>query len=82
VHPGRGVSAGPELLEAQSEYLRSAMAFVAEEKPAGEATPEALARIAERLNQRYPGHRYPVFLRIGLPAEWARQANVVASPSH
>lgn len=82
VHPGRGVSGGPELLDAQREYLQTVIALVSEEEPVGGAKREALARILEKMNQRYPAHRYPVFLRLGLPAEWARQAGAVPKGAH
>ena len=83
VHPGRGGSGGPELLAAQSEYLRCVQALVEGEHAAlatGGRTPsdaeveQALARIRETLEREHPGYGFAVFLKIGLPAEWRRVA--------
>lgn len=74
VHPGRGRSGGPELLAAQREYLQAVSDLVAAEKPAMPVDPRGLARVRAELERRYPGHRFRVFLEIGLPAEWRRQA--------
>lgn len=80
VHPGRGPSGGPELLTTQRTYLERVIALVAAEKPAGEPDAAALARVRTQLEQAYPGYRFPVFLEIGLPAEWRRQAGATAAP--
>lgn len=74
VHPGRGPSGGPELLTAQRAYLEEVIALVAAEKPSGPPRADALARVRAALEKRYPAYRFPVFLEIGLPAEWRRQA--------
>ncbi len=74
VHPGRGASGGAELLAAQREYLREVIAAVAEERPRGPVDTAALTRVESRLRARYPDHGFPVFLKLGLPAEWRRQA--------
>lgn len=74
VHPGRGPSGGPELLARQRSYLEEVIALVAAERPSGEPDEAALKRVRGQIEQRYPGHRFPVFLEIGLPAEWRRQA--------
>mgnify|MGYP000337762007 CR=1 FL=1 len=74
VHPGRGPSGGPELLTNQKKYLEEVIALVAAEKPAGEPNKAALGRVKAQLEQRYPKHRFAVFLELGLPAEWRRQA--------
>lgn len=74
VHPGRGRSGGPQLLKAQREYLQTVIDLVAAEKPVMPPDPTALARVRATLERKYPGYRFPVFLEIGLPAEWERQA--------
>ncbi|MCP3141058.1 MBL fold metallo-hydrolase [Pyxidicoccus xibeiensis] len=79
VHPGRGLSGGPELLERQTEYLQAVVAAVSEEQPRGRSTPEALERISQRVSQRYPDHEVPGFLPRVLRAEWARQVAEAAS---
>jgi glyoxylase-like metal-dependent hydrolase (beta-lactamase superfamily II) len=83
VHPGRGGSGGPELLTAQSEYLRRVQALVATEHaalteggrtPADDEVARALARIRATLEREHPGYAFAVFLKLGLPAEWQRVA--------
>jgi len=74
VHPGRGPSGGPELLTRQRNYLEEVIALVAAEKPSGPPDRAALARVRAALESRHPTYRFPVFLEIGLPAEWRRQA--------
>ena len=74
VHPGRGASGGPELLTGQRAYLEEVVALVAAEKPSGAPRKDALARVRAQLERRHPTYRFPVFLDIGLPAEWRRQA--------
>jgi len=79
VHPGRGPSGGPELLTNQRKYLEEVITLMAAEKPAGEPDEAALGRVKAQLEQRYPRHRFAVFLAIGLPAEWRRQAAQTAA---
>jgi len=74
VHPGRGASGGPDLLETQARYLRDVMRFVAEENPKMPPPEGALEKVKEKIVRAYPGYGFEVFLRIGLPAEWARQS--------
>jgi hypothetical protein len=81
VHPGRGPSGGPELLGAQRKYLEEVIALMAAEKPAGEPDRAALGRVKAELERRYPRHRFAVFLDLGLPAEWRRQAALAAAPA-
>lgn len=76
VHPGRGPSGGPELLTAQKQYLEEVVALVAAEGPSGEPNKAALQRVKAELERRYPQHRFAVFLELGLPAEWRRQASL------
>ncbi|MBJ6759501.1 MBL fold metallo-hydrolase [Myxococcaceae bacterium JPH2] len=78
VHPGRGPSGGAGLLEQETAYLERVIAEVAVEKPHGALTDAAQKRIRERVIAAYPGLGYSVFLGIGLPAEWARQAHAEA----
>jgi len=74
IHPGRGLSGGPELLEQQTEYLHTVIEAVAAARKEGLPHREALARVTETVNQRYPHHRYPFFLPMLLGAELTRQA--------
>ncbi len=79
VHPGRGPSGGPELLDAEDRYLRDVRAHVAAEKPRSSPAPaDAIARIKQSLVAEYPSYDYDVFLDLGLPAEWDRQVRLEA----
>jgi glyoxylase-like metal-dependent hydrolase (beta-lactamase superfamily II) len=80
IHPGRGLAGGPELLDRQTEYLRTVIETVAAERQQGLPHRETLARITEKVTQRYPHHRYPMFLPMLLGAELSRQS-VEAAPS-
>jgi hypothetical protein len=81
IHPGRGPTGGPELLDQQTEYLRTVVETVAAERQQGLPHREALARITEKVAQRYPHHRYPMFLPMLLGAELTRQtAEFTPSP--
>jgi glyoxylase-like metal-dependent hydrolase (beta-lactamase superfamily II) len=74
VHPGRGPSGSAGLLDMEHAYLERVIAEVAAEKPQGAPNEAALGRIRSRILAAYPGLRFDVFLAIGLPAEWERQA--------
>lgn len=74
IHPGRGLTGGPELLDRQEEYLHTVVDGVAAERQAGVPMSDALGRVKEKVTQRYPQYSYPVFLPPLLGAEWARQA--------
>jgi len=80
IHPGRGLTAGPELLDRQTEYLRTVVEAVAAERQKGLPHREALARLMEKMTQRYPDYRYPLFLPMLLGAELTRQAAEAALP--
>jgi glyoxylase-like metal-dependent hydrolase (beta-lactamase superfamily II) len=79
VHPGRGPSGSAGLLDMERAYLERVIAEVAAEKPEGKADDAALERIRSRILAAYPGYRFDVFLQIGLPAEWARQAQAAGA---
>lgn len=79
VHPGRGRSGDPTLLTAEREYLQAVIDLVAAEKPTMPPDPAGMKRVREALERRYPNYRFPVFLEIGLPAEWERQARAAGS---
>lgn len=74
VHPGRGESGGPELLEAQLDYLSAVEHEVRAAAPSGPGDEAALRRARAAIEARYPGYDYPVFLRVGLPGIVARMA--------
>ena len=74
VHPGRGATGGPELLDRQERYLRDVVDLVARERPALPARDGAIARVKAGLVELYPDYGFDVFLDLGLPAVWARQA--------
>lgn len=74
VYPGRGPGSAASLLDDEDAYLRKVIAIVAAEKPTLPVRDDALERAEKAIVAAYPGHDYPVFLKIGLPAEWERQA--------
>ena len=37
---------------------------------------EAIDRVRGKIEDRYLGYRFSIFLNIGLPAEWTRQAKL------
>lgn len=55
--------------------------MIAAEKPTGEPNKAALGRVRAQLERRHPDYRFPVFLAIGLPAEWSRQAAQAGAPA-
>ncbi|MCA9605943.1 MAG: hydrolase, partial [Myxococcales bacterium] len=67
VHPGRGASGGPELVERQRAYLDRVESIVAA-AGAHEPTPTLVERLRTEIEAAYPGLGHAVFLRIGLPA--------------
>jgi glyoxylase-like metal-dependent hydrolase (beta-lactamase superfamily II) len=74
VHPGRGAPGGASLLEEEEQYLKRVIELVAAEKPKMPPKDEALERVERALTTSYPDYGFPIFLKIGLPAEWERQA--------
>jgi glyoxylase-like metal-dependent hydrolase (beta-lactamase superfamily II) len=79
VHPGRGDSGGPELLDREEGYLRRVIQLVAESKPHLPVEDAAVAAIQSKVEEAYPGYRFTHFLKIGLPAEYQRQAALAAA---
>jgi hypothetical protein len=75
VHPGRGTTGGPELLAKQHDYLRAVERAVASEGPKLPRDDAAVDRAKATIVAAYPDYAYPVFLDVGLPAEWERQAH-------
>lgn len=67
VHPGRGPSGGPELLDAQRAYLARVVEIVRAADPGDDVD-----AIRARVESEYPSYGYSVFLRVGLPAVVAR----------
>src|SRR5262249_32768290 len=81
VHPGRGLTGGPDLLLSEHDYLRSVAHFIFQEQPTQLVMPDdALARITEEMVEAYPDYGFPVFLSIGLPAEWRNIAILLRDP--
>lgn len=75
VHGGRGTSGGPECIAAQRDYLEFARECVDAEKPEGPPRHDAIERARQAILDRYPHHRFAVFLKIGLPALWRELAH-------
>lgn len=80
LHPGRGVPGDPRLLDDMRRYLNRVVQLVAAESPTlpgdGDAASEAQHRIIDRIVSEFPERRFAVFLRSGIPAEYARQASL------
>lgn len=83
IHPGRGPSGDARLLDQQQAYLRFVRDAIAAEKPRlgptgdlDDAAKEAIDRVRGKIEDRYLGYRFGIFLHIGLPAEWTRQAKL------
>jgi len=74
VHPGRGASGGPELLDRQHEYLRTMTDIVTQAEPRLPIADGVIAGIDAQVRSRFPDLDHAVFLRVGLPAEYARVA--------
>ncbi|HEY1958087.1 MAG TPA: hypothetical protein VGH28_20845 [Polyangiaceae bacterium] len=74
VHPGRGPSGGPELIDAQERYLKRVKELVLAEHPTMPVNQAAIDRIHDELVREYPDYDFDVFLRFGLPAVWERYA--------
>lgn len=74
VHPGRGPTGGSDLLDDEVTYLRFVQGLVRETRPRSPADPEAIAEVRRRVEARYPGYGFPVFLALGVAEEYRRQA--------
>jgi glyoxylase-like metal-dependent hydrolase (beta-lactamase superfamily II) len=74
VFPGRGQPGRASLLDDEETYLKKVIAIVAAEKPTLPRNEAAFERAKKSIVDAYPSYGYPVFLEIGLPAEWERQA--------
>ncbi len=77
VYPGRGVGSGASLLDDEESYLKKVIAIVGAEQPSasqGAARTAGIERAEKAIIAAYPDHGFPIFLKIGLPAEWDRQA--------
>jgi glyoxylase-like metal-dependent hydrolase (beta-lactamase superfamily II) len=70
VHPGRGATGGPELLDAQANYLRDVVDLVKSEKPSKADDADGIARAIAKIEAKYPTHEWKVFLQLGVPAVW------------
>ena len=83
VHPGRGPSGDLRLLDQEAAYLRFVRDSIAAEKPRlgangdlDDAANAAIERVRGKIEDRFLGYRFAVFLNLGLPAEWTRQAKL------
>ena len=52
--------------------------FLRQRHPDPARVEQALARVRKKVDERFVGYRFGVFLDIGLPAEWQRQAQAAA----
>ncbi len=82
VHPGRGLSGGPELVVQERAYLDFVVAQVKAEPDLKVPMPDdALARLKAAVGAKYPGWDNAHFLRFGLPAVWRHEAEARSAVS-
>lgn len=75
VYPGRGLPGDAKLLDDEKSYLEKVIQLVAAAKPKMPIPKDgSLERVEQAVIAAYPSYDFPVFLKIGLPAEWERQA--------
>ncbi|WP_158502315.1 MBL fold metallo-hydrolase [Vitiosangium sp. GDMCC 1.1324] len=79
VHPGRGGSAGPELLARQRAYLEKVIELVRASEPTLPVRDEAVAEAVKRVKAAYPDLGYAVFLQVGMPEVYRREAELRAN---
>lgn len=77
VHPGRGPSGGPELIAKQRAYIERVLDLVREAEPRLPIPAGAIESLRARIVEEYPGYGYDVFLRVGLPAVYTREAEAI-----
>lgn len=80
VHPGRGATGGPELLEWENGYFRRLLEEIAAEKPTIPLAKGAVERVKGRMMKAYPGLDYDVFLDVGLEEVLNKQAAKATKP--
>lgn len=66
VHPGRGTSGGPALLEEQQAYLQTVIDLVRARRPTLPLSREDRDGLVAAMEARFPGYPYAVFLRVGM----------------
>lgn len=79
VHPGRGVSGGPDLLAWETKYLRRVLDEIAKENPSLPLAKGAVERVKNRILEAYPKLGFEVFLDVGLEEVMKKQAAKAAS---
>lgn len=70
VHPGRGPSGSPRLLERQVRYLDTLRAHITRAQAAGHTFAHAKASLWAHMRRDYPSYTYPLFAKLGLRATW------------
>lgn len=78
VHPGRGETAGPELLTRQKAYLEKVIELVRASEPTLPVRDEAVEADVQRVKEAFPDLGYVVFLRVGMPEVYRREAELRA----
>ncbi|QRN98879.1 MBL fold metallo-hydrolase [Archangium violaceum] len=79
VHPGRGPSAGPELLARQRAYLEKVVELVRAGEPTLPVRDEAVAAAVQRVQAAFPDLDLAVFLRVGMPEVYRHEAELRAN---
>ena len=77
VYPGRGLPGETKLLDDEDAYLKKVMQLIAAANPRMPIPDDgSLERVEQAVVAAYPDYTFPFFLKIGLPAEWERQARM------
>lgn len=82
VHPGRGESGGPERVAWQRAYLEKVVELVRASEPTLPVKDEAVDAAVEKVRAAYPDLGYLIFLRVGMPEVYRREAELRAAAGH
>lgn len=81
VHPGRGPSAGAELITRERAYLTRVRDLVRSQKPRLPVKEATMEKLQTKIEELYPGYGYAHFVEIGLPSVWEHEAKRSAAGS-
>ncbi len=76
IHPGRGASGEPAMIDAQAAYLKQVRTWVREALQAGELGWFKKLRLERKIESAYPTLGYPIFMRDGLAAVWKTEQTI------
>jgi glyoxylase-like metal-dependent hydrolase (beta-lactamase superfamily II) len=76
IHPGRGASGGPAMIDTQAAYLKQVRTWVREALQPGDLGWFNKLRLARKIESAYPSLGYPIFMRDGLAAVWKSEQTI------